>query len=143
MRSARFFVFCVLTTIVASRHTYCVDGSSMEPTLRNGSFIMTIPAAVLSSTRGRVAVLTHPSDARRYVTKRIAAVAGDCVTPRGELIQGGRRVCSVIPPDRYFVLGDNPSFSTDSRHHGTVRSDAVAGIVIATLDFEHIRVVFP
>ncbi len=35
----------------------------------------------------------------------------------------------VIPADHYFVLGDNRNHSTDSRHFGLVKKQAVEGVV--------------
>jgi type IV secretory pathway protease TraF len=49
--------------------------------------------------------------------KRVGAVPGDEVDGR------------VLRPDEYLVAGDNAAASTDGRAFGTVRRDAIEGVV--------------
>ena len=68
--------------------------------------------------RGDVVTLLSPRDGTLLV-KRIAAVPGD-------LIEGvGQRV----PPDKYFVTGDNRDHSVDSRSFGMVDRAMILGRV--------------
>jgi len=91
-----------------------VAGRSMEPTLRAGDWLVATRRG--RRARGAVVVLADPRTGRALV-KRIEAVPGD-VTPEGEL-----------GPDRYLVVGDNPSESTDGREFGPVRGGAIEGVV--------------
>lgn len=80
-----------------------VVGDSMAPTLRAGDWVL---ARRSSRVRvGEVVVLTDPRSPTLLV-KRVAEVR----------------------PNGYYVLGDSPDASTDSRHFGAVR--AVFGPVV-------------
>jgi signal peptidase I len=55
----------------------------------------------------------------------------ECCAPDGRTVL--RPTPSVVPPGRYFVLGDNPDASIDSRTFGFVAPDGVRGIVIGRI----------
>jgi nickel-type superoxide dismutase maturation protease len=74
-----------------------VAGGSMAPGLRDGDWILARRSARVGV--GDVVVLEHPGRPGLLVVKRVAAVQ----------------------PDGYWVLGDHPDGSTDSRHFGAVR----------------------
>ena len=81
----------------------------MSPTLRAGERLLTVP--VLRPRVGDVVVLVHPTAPGRRVVKRVAGA--------------GRR----IPGASVYVIGDNPTVSTDSRRWGPVPTDALRGRV--------------
>ncbi|MDQ3990707.1 MAG: S26 family signal peptidase [Actinomycetota bacterium] len=81
-----------------------VAGDSMEPVLRDGDFVVALRRA--DPVPGDVVVVHLPGRGREGV-KRVARI-----TPAG-----------------YWVAGDNPVASTDSRTFGPVPFDAVAGVV--------------
>jgi nickel-type superoxide dismutase maturation protease len=85
-----------------------VRGRSMEPTLRAGDRLLTVPARRAWLRPGRVVVVGDPSDADHLAIKRIASVG------RG----------------RVAVLGDHPEASTDSRTWGPLPVAAVRRIVV-------------
>jgi nickel-type superoxide dismutase maturation protease len=75
-----------------------VVGDSMAPTLRTGDWVL-----ARRSTRvraGDVVVLTDPREPTLLLVKRVAEVR----------------------PNGYYVLGDSPDASTDSRQFGVVRT---------------------
>ncbi len=82
-----------------------VNGESMRPLLRDGSLIAALPldpAAILRE--GDVVVARRPDRQEVEMVKRIQAIDA-----HGNL----------------FLVGDNPSASTDSRHFGPVSRELV------------------
>ena len=81
-----------------------VPSASMEPTIKEGSFIFGV-RLVGELELGDVVIFEHEGF---LLTKRIAALPGDSVIIDGEAV--------VVPEDCYFMLGDNADESIDSRY---------------------------
>lgn len=81
-----------------------VKGNSMLPTYKNGSLIF-------------VSNLLKPSVGRIVIAK----------LANKEVI---KRVKSVSPDRRFYIVGDNPSDSTDSREYGPVSRKDIIGVVL-------------
>jgi signal peptidase I len=106
--------------------------------------------------RGDIIVFKYPQDEKRDFIKRIVATPGETVQVRGQQVlingqpldepyvrrnpgalshTGSPSFCGyaygceplVVPPDSYFVMGDNRDNSQDSRYWGFVRRDKVKG----------------
>jgi signal peptidase I len=105
--------------------------------------------------RGDIIVFRYPQDEKRDFIKRIVGTPGDRVLIRGHDVyvngerlaeryvkhtsppsrQGGQLYCgyaygcesTVVPPQSYFVMGDNRDNSQDSRYWGFVRRDKIKG----------------
>jgi len=106
--------------------------------------------------RGDIVVFKYPVDERRDFIKRIVGLPGDQIQIRGRQVlidgaplaepylpssepaaarPGGETFCgyaygctpTVLPPDTYFVMGDNRDNSQDSRHWGFVKLDKIVG----------------
>lgn len=86
----------------------------MEPTLDDGDWLIATRAGRIG--RGTIVVVRHPERALDLV-KRVAAIPGDEME--------GRQLGST----EYLVEGDNPAASTDGRSFGTVKKDAIEGVV--------------
>jgi len=106
-----------------------------------------------SPERGDIIVFKYPNDETRDFIKRIIAVGGDSVQVRdnrvwlnGKLLDepyvrpgsfhanpsthcGYLYACEPlrVPPDSYFVMGDNRDNSQDSRYWGFVRREKIRG----------------
>jgi signal peptidase I len=108
---------------------YRVEGQSMEPTIRDRSYIVVVPVRTFmrSSRRQDIVLLKEPWPNIELAVKRIIAVPGDCVGLRGEL--GLKENCQIVESKEFFVEGDNTGFSTDSRDLGVVSSSAIIGPV--------------
>ena len=62
-------------------------------------------------------VMEHPKRPGFEVVKRIAALPGERVEDR------------VLQADQYWVTGDRPDASTDSRSFGPIHRSAIAGVI--------------
>jgi signal peptidase I len=106
--------------------------------------------------RGDIIVFKYPQDEKRDFIKRIIGTPGDTVQVRGQQVfingqpldepyvrrnpgslshTGAPTFCGyayaceplVVPPDSYFVMGDNRDNSQDSRYWGFVKRDKIKG----------------
>ena len=127
-----------------------VEGDSMTPTLLDGQFVLVVrpvfPWNRLS--RSDVVVLTPPSRTPglpegTWFIKRVAGMPDEELVLTGGRLYADDVLLAELPtgnttperrewwtgPDEYFVLGDNPSDSRDSRAFGPVPGDNVIGRV--------------
>ncbi len=120
-----------------------VDGSSMDPSLKNGQFVLVnkVGYKIGQPERGDVIVFYFPRDPNQEYIKRLIGLPGDVikiankvVTINGKEIKEGYIADSplyagewTVPADHYFVLGDNRNNSYDSHNWGPVPADYVVG----------------
>ena len=118
-----------------------VAGESMRPTFRPHDLLLARPVPRAGPRRGDVAVLRH--DGVRML-KRVVGMPGDLVEleagrlfVNGRSVHGQRRIPGAltetwrIPAGHYFVAGDSPSASDDSRSwdHPFVPAERVEALV--------------
>lgn len=89
-----------------------VKGPSMAPALLPGDWALAVKPG--RPRRGDVVVVEHPERPGFEMVKRLTAVPGD-------LAPGER----TLGPDEWWVEGDDPERSTDSRHFGPVGFGAI------------------
>jgi signal peptidase I len=87
-----------------------INGSSMAPTLLPGDWALAVSPGCLR--RGDVVVLEHPERPGVELVKRVIGLP-DELAPNGRILE----------MDEYWVEGDDPSWSTDSRHFGPVAGE--------------------
>jgi signal peptidase I len=120
-----------------------VDGSSMEPTLFSGEFVIVNKLAYKfgDPSRGDIVVFHFPRDPEQEYIKRVIGLPGDQVhISEGKVSVNNQLVeepyIAVVPayegtwsvPDgQLFVLGDNRNNSSDSHNWGTVPQEYVVG----------------
>jgi signal peptidase I len=124
--------------------TFRVEGFSMTPTLQTNQYLLINKLAytVGEPQRGDVVVLRFPLDPQRDFVKRIIALPGEQVEVRGGVVYVdgwplaepyilSRPAYSFpphqVPPDSYFVLGDNRNNSSDSHVWGFLPKDYLIG----------------
>ena len=95
---------------LGSRHKYICEGKSMNPTLRDGEVVLVDREAKIEV--GDIVVAKHPLEQTSEVVKRV-----ERINERGH----------------YFLVGDNPDDSIDSRHYGAVTREYIKGKVVARL----------
>jgi nickel-type superoxide dismutase maturation protease len=93
-----------------SRHKYICEGTSMNPTLKDGEAVLVDRAAKIEV--GDIVVAKHPFEQNSEVVKRV-----ERINERGH----------------YFLMGDNLQDSNDSRHFGAVAKEYIKGKVVARL----------
>lgn len=144
-----FFVGLFLC-IYLFRSFFCpaiVDGASMEPTLYDGQYLLTI-----TNTKGikrfDIAIMKAKEQDNLIIVKRVIGLPGEEVEIRndgsiyinGELLKEdyGKEVIQTgftkvtVPEGSYFVMGDNRNNSLDSRFKeiGCIPIEDIIGIVI-------------
>ena len=87
-----------------------VEGDSMIPSLRSGERVLIDPKA--SVEPGDVVLAQHPYKSSVRILKRLT---------------------SIEPDGRFYLSGDNPADSTDSRTFGSISKSDVLGKVVARL----------
>lgn len=143
----------ILLTVViywavnAATGRFRIQGSSMEPTLLGGQFVITdkVSYKIGEPRRGDIIVFIGPRGARPaqeedYI-KRIIGLPGETVSVSGGQVsingaplnepyiaEPGRYSNTwTIGPDEYFVLGDNRNHSNDSHDWGLLKRGAILG----------------
>jgi len=136
----RFFLF----------QPFLVHGSSMEPNLYNGDYLIVdeVSYRFRDPQRGEIVVFDYSSEPLQRFIKRVIGLPEEKLTFQGnqiiiETITGeeiildessyllGESLISnfsiALGPEQYFVLGDNRDFSFDSRNWGPVSEEKMVG----------------
>ena len=100
----------------------------MKPTLNENSIIVIDKFFFKYFDRWKIkqndiVVAVQPVDLKTLICKRATKLSGD------EIIHGLK-----VPENYYWLVGDNPRMSFDSRHHGCVPGYLVTGKVIFHFD---------
>ena len=134
---------------------FTIPSGAMQPTLLVGDYILVDKSAYRARApqRGDIVVFPYPQDERRDFIKRVVALPGEQVLIHGNQVSvNGRPLqesyvnthsslssppgscgyaygCepTAVPPDSYFVMGDNRDNSQDSRYWGFVRREKIKG----------------
>ncbi len=142
-------VFVVLPIRVFIAQPFIVSGSSMDPTFKNGEYLIVdeISYRFEEPKRGDVIIFKYPKDPSKYFIKRIIGLPGEHI-----VISGNRVIVSekedteslvldetylaqptldnidiILGKTEYFVMGDNRPASSDSRIWGPLERDHIIG----------------
>ncbi len=153
-----FCVFTVsaIAALLMSCDFYKIPMSSMSPTLQKGDHII-INRAIYSffkPSRGDLIIFDNPLNPRQIFVKRVIGLPGERLkilngkvyvnsrvlttfeirrniiyANRENWKYGGSNQEIAIPPDAYFVMGDNSLESADSRLWGPISKESIRGKV--------------
>jgi signal peptidase I len=121
-----------------------IEGFSMEPNFHDGQFLIVNKLVYMlhPPERGDVIVFIPPNTTARDFIKRVIGLPGDHVEiVNGRVLVNGAALdepyplnpasysagAVTVPPDEYFVLGDNRNNSSDSHSWGTVSAKSIIG----------------
>jgi len=120
-----------------------IDGSSMEPTLHHGEFIIVskLNYRLGEPQRGDIVVFDYPRNITQEYIKRVIGLPGDHVRIENQKVfVNGQEVSEPylnappvyegewnVPEEALFVLGDNRNNSSDSHNWGVVPMENVIG----------------
>ena len=142
-------VFVIRTFLI---QTFLVSGASMEPNFSSGDYLLIdeLTYHFKEPERGDVVVFHYPGNETTFYIKRIIGLPGERLSfkdgkvmifnadhPDGfylgevylpqDLQTAGSEV--VLREETYFVMGDNRSFSFDSRSWGPLLKSKIVGVV--------------
>lgn len=128
---------------------FIVSGSSMDPVIHNGEYILIdqVTYKINEPERGDVVVFRAPPEPTKYYIKRIIGLPGETVQIKGGIITifntqhpnglvldepylthtQSDTLTTKVPTGEYFVMGDNRSGSYDSREWGTLPHSEIRG----------------
>ncbi len=119
-----------------------IDGSSMEPNLHDGEYVIVNRAVYHLHPPQRGDIIVFQRDGTREFIKRVIGLPGDTVEIRdGRVYVNGVALDEpyiaqapaytmeprTIGPNEYFVLGDNRNNSSDSHNWGQVAFNTIDG----------------
>lgn len=123
-----------------------VEGTSMLPMLEDQDrlFINKLAYRMGDIHHGDVVVFQYPRDHTKSYIKRVIALPGDVLRiDHGRVYVNGHQLKEayvperfsddrsqpemMLPPNRYFLMGDHRSISSDSRDFGPVERDLIYG----------------
>ena len=134
---------------------FIVNGSSMDPTFKDGDYLIVDELSYYfhEPQRGDVVIFRYPKDTSKYFIKRIVGLPGETfklvdghpfvvqsknATPK-EILEpyltftAVNNLQTTLVADEYFVMGDNRPASSDSRFWGPVPRKNITGNVFVRL----------
>jgi signal peptidase I len=144
---------------------YIVEGSSMDPTFKDGDYLIVdqVSSRFETPKRGEVIIMKYPKDPSKYFIKRVIGLPLETVviekgkvfikkpgesttTPLNEdyiAFDKPENFSTTLKESEYFVMGDNRSGSSDSRIWGPLPAENVVGRpLLRLLPVDHLGI-FP
>lgn len=149
---ARFTVLAILIVIpirIFIAQPFVVSGSSMDPTFKNGEYLIVdeLSYHLGKPKRGDVAIFRYPNNTKKFFIKRVIGLPYETIEINNNIVtifntehQNGlvldepyvKNLSSKngryeLGEDEYFMLGDNRMASSDSRYWGSVDRHLIIG----------------
>ena len=145
----------LLPEVRARSYRFKVSSHTMAPTLLPGDHVIVNLVAYRTARpqRGDIVLFRFPDDQGPLLIYRVIGVPGDEVQVRDQRVTVNGDVLPesyaqhtddtilagtvrdhlgpvTVPPDQYFVMGDNREWSLDSRFLGTINLETIVGQVL-------------
>lgn len=142
----------LLPVVRARSHRLQISNEAMVPTLLPGDHVLAHKTAYQAAEpqRGDVVVYRYPDEKGKLFLHRIIGIPGDLIQVRDQVVSVNDEVLSepyvqhtdpssmagnvrdnlgpvTVPPDSYFVMGDNREESLDSRFLGPIDKELILG----------------
>ncbi len=142
-------IFLFVYLLVLQPHK--IKGESMEPNFHDSEYLLTdkLSYRYNEAKYGDVIVFKAPPDYKEEYIKRIIALPGDTIAIKDSKVYVNGNILNesyipnefttyagnflaegsvlTVPPDSFFVMGDNREHSLDSRRFGFITKDKVIG----------------
>jgi len=118
-----------LSVIVFDAHG---EDPSAKPNTNYVKRVIGLPGDTVTSKNGYIYVNKKKVDQGFISTSERTAGTGNWTLASLQMTQkwnDGKKITTVVPKGKYFVLGDHRSVSNDSRYWGFVDKDKVLGVV--------------
>lgn len=145
----------LLPVVRARSQSFEISSVMMVPTLLPGDQVILNRAAyhAVAPQRGDVILYRYPDEEGKLFVHRVVGLPGDRIEIRRQLLSVNDEPVSepytqhtdpsmergnvrdhlgpmIVPPDSYFLLGDNREESVDSRFLGTISKSSIIGQVV-------------
>ncbi len=152
------FIILLVIIIVPFRmyiaQPFIVNGASMEPTFKQGDYLIVDELSYLlrEPERGEVIIFRNPEDSSQYFIKRVIGLPDEKILVNGKSVTitqidgeefvleqpfvenaSNRSAEIILGSEEYFVMGDNRAVSYDSRMWGPLKLDLIKGRAFARL----------
>ncbi|GIK58105.1 MAG: signal peptidase I [Chloroflexi bacterium] len=137
-----FFIFWLVNSLVGR---YRIDGSSMNPTLQHGEYLLinNLSYYLNEPQRGDIIVFHHPNSELNLI-KRVIGLPGDQIEISDQHVKVNGVILDepyiqaeptysgnwTVPEGEYFVLGDNRNSSSDSHSWQYLPKENIIGKAI-------------
>lgn len=137
-----FFIFWLVNSLVGR---YRIDGSSMNPTLQHGEYLLinNLSYYLNEPQRGDIIVFHHPNSELNLI-KRVIGLPGDQIEISDQHVKVNGVILDepyiqaeptysgswTVPDGEYFVLGDNRNSSSDSHSWQYLPKENIIGKAI-------------
>ncbi len=142
----------LLPAVRARSHLFHISNEAMVPALLPGDYVIAHRAAYYAAEpqRGDVVVYRYPDESGTLFLHRVIGIPGDRIAIRHQVVSVNEETVTepyvqhtdrssmagnvrdnlvpvTVPPDAYFVLGDNREESLDSRFFGPIGKEYILG----------------
>jgi signal peptidase I len=163
VRYALVAIIIVVPFRIFIAQPYVVSGSSMDPTFKDGDYLIVdqLSRRFEDPKRGSVVIIRYPKDPSKFFIKRLIGFPNENIeikngkvtvfnkaNPDGIQINDSQVVyrknenfSTELHDNEYFVMGDNRAGSSDSRSWGSLpKEDIVGRPILRLLPLQNISV---